>query len=92
MKIQFHDTNAEITDSWRVTSKEDRCRVCEIMTQTGVSPRHPLNLSSEWQLHNIAYRLHVGRSHARDVNMDYLRDPHLVVHLCTKLFDLLQIR
>ena len=91
VKITFRRTNAEIIDSCLVGRRARRYKVCEILRRSGVTERSVDDLAAEWQLHTLAYKLHLGRQHAKDVSLDYKRDPHLIVRLATAVFDLLEI-
>lgn len=90
-QIAFLRRIAIIIDSYKVHSKEDRHRICKMIAELGLSERSHENLSAEWEVHNVAYQTHVGRSHAKDVDLDYDQDPRFMVRLATNLFDLLNI-
>ena len=90
-KITFHKTNAEITDSYKVTEKNTRLIVCEIIARSGVTKRSCEDLSAEWQVHNVAYAAGIGKDHAKDVNLDYDGDPRLAVQAATKIFETLKL-
>lgn len=90
-EIIFGKYTAEIIDSYKVDSQYDRHRICAIISRTGLTARDYENLSAEWMLHNAAWEMHVGRSHAKDVSLDYDRDPRAVVYLATELFDMFDI-
>ncbi|MBQ3692316.1 MAG: hypothetical protein II931_03235 [Clostridia bacterium] len=88
-RITFNNNTAEITDSYKIRNKGDRRLVCRILEKADVTNRDYQSLAAEWRLHNLAYLLHVGRSHAKDVSLDFASDPRLPVRLATKIFDLL---
>ena len=90
-EIIFGKTAAEIMESYKVDSRSDRYRICEIIVRTGLTVRDCENLAAEWMVHNAAWEMHVGRSGAKDVSLDYRRDPRAVVHLATEVFDALNI-
>ena len=90
-RIEFRQTDAEITDSYLVKSREDRYRICELIRRTGVTERSCENLAAEWQVHTVAYQAGVGKSHAKDVSLDYTEDPRTSVKIATSLFDKLNI-
>lgn len=90
-EILFGKTAAEIINSYKVNSRFDRYRICEIIVRTGLTGRDCENLAAEWMLHNAAWKAHVGRAGAKDVSLDYKRDPRAPVHLATELFDFFDI-
>ena len=89
--IEFREYDAEIIDSYLVTSQEDRHLICEIISRTGLTARDYENLAAEWEVHNAAYRLNVARSDAKDVSLDYHGDPRKSVRFATALFDKLDL-
>lgn len=89
--IEFRETDAEIRDSYLVTSKLDRRLICEIISRTGLTGRSYENLSAEWEFHNAAYSANIERSSARDVSLDYGRDPRRLVRWATRIFDFFNI-
>ena len=89
--IEFRKTDAEITDSFLVTSKLDRHLICEIISRTGLTGRDYEDLSAEWEFHNAAYNANIERGSAKDVSLDYGRDPRRLVRWATKIFDLFNI-
>lgn len=89
--IAFRRTDAEIIDSFKVDSMDDRHVICEIIARTGVTKRDYEDLSAEWEFHNAAWAAHVKRSSAKDVSLDYGADPRWVVRFATKVFDVLDI-
>ena len=90
-KIQFRKTDAEIIDSYLVNSQDDRHIICEIIHRTGLTQRSYENLAAEWMVHNVSYRAGVLKSHAKDVSLDYDKDPHAPVLIATEVFDALDI-
>ena len=90
-RIHFLRTTATLTDSWRVDSKEVRHAICRLIAETGVTKRSYENLSAEWEVHNLAYQMHIGRKHSADADLDYEKDPHLPVRAASDLFDLMDI-
>lgn len=90
-RIEFRKTDAEITDSYLVSSMEDRHAVCKLIAATGITDRTYEDLSAEWEVHNAAYAVHVARASAKDVSLDYDGDPRFTVRLATKIFDILDI-
>lgn len=90
-RISFRGTDAEIIDSYLVDDVRVRHTVCEIIARTGVTKRTYEDLSAEWQLHNLSYRAGIRRESAKDVSLDYDRDPRAAVRLATGIFDMLDI-
>ena len=90
-RIYFLRTAATIINSWKVTSKEERHQICRIIADTGITDRSFENLSAEWELHNVSYHAHIGREHAKDVDLDYEKDPRKLVRVATELFDRMDI-
>lgn len=91
VRISFRKKDAEIVDSYLVNSQDDRHTICEIIHRTGVTQRDYEDLSAEWMVHNAAYKAHVGRQHAKDVSLDYDKDPRRMVRAATGIFDKLDI-
>ena len=89
--IVFREYDAEIMDSYLVTSQTDRHLICEMIARTGLTDRDYEDLSAEWEVHNAAYRLNFARKDAKDVSLDYHGDPRRSVRLATKIFDKLDI-
>ena len=90
-KISFRETDAEIVDSYLVNSKKDRADICEIISRTGLTKRSSEDLAAEWMVHNTAFEANVGKSHAKDVSLDYKEDPRKAVRIATAVFDKLNI-
>ena len=72
--------------SWR-----DRSLICAILAHTGATERSFENLAAEWRFHNAAFRLHLQRRSARDVDLDYTRDPRWPIRAVTAVLDWLDI-
>ena len=89
--IEFRETDAEIIDSYLVTSKLDRHLICEIISRTGLTGRSYEDLSAEWEFHNAAYNANIERGSAKDVSLDYGDDPRRIVRWATKIFDFFNI-
>ena len=89
--IEFREYDAEIIDSYLVTSQADRHLICEMIVRTGLTGRDYEDLSAEWEVHNTAYRLNFARKDAKDVSLDYHGDPRKSVRLATKIFDKLDL-
>ena len=89
--IIFRETDAEIKDSFLVDSKLDRHLICEIISRTGLTRRSYEDLSAEWEFHNAAFNANIERGSARDVSLDYGRDPRWIVRWATKIFDIFNI-
>ena len=89
--IIFRETDAEIKDSFLVDSKLDRHMICEIITRTGLTRRSYEDLSAEWEFHNAAFSANIERGSARDVSLDYGKDPRRIVRWATKIFDFFNI-
>ena len=91
-RVCFCDDCAVIYNSADVRSAAVRMRVCRILAQTErCFSRSAENMSSEWLMHNLAYRLHVQRGSARHVNIDYHRDRRPAVRICTGLLQLFRL-
>lgn len=90
-EIEFRETDADIKDSYLVTSKLDRHLICEIISRTGLTKRSYEDLSAEWEFHNAAYSANIERGSAKDVSLDYGKDPRRLVRWATKLFDFFNI-
>ena len=90
-EIEFRETDAEIRDSYLVTSKLDRHLICEIISRTGLTKRSYEDLSAEWEFHNAAYKANIERGSAKDVSLDYGQDPRWKVRWATKIFDFFNI-
>jgi len=91
VRITFRETDAEIVDSYLVDDVSVRHTVCEIIARTGVTKRSYEDLSAEWRVHNVSFDAGVMTDHAKDVSLDYDRDPRRPVRLATKVFDLLDM-
>ena len=87
----FRETDAEIKDSFLVDSKLDRHMSCEIISRTGLTRRSYEDLSAEWEFHNAAFSANIERGSARDVSLDYGKDPRRIVRWATKIFDFFNI-
>ncbi|MBQ0133742.1 MAG: hypothetical protein KBS46_01165 [Clostridiales bacterium] len=90
-RIQFRKTDAEIIDSYLVDSQTLRHLICEIIHRTGLTERSYENLAAEWMVHNVSYDAGVFRADAKDVSLDYNKDPRAAVKLATEVFDILNI-
>ena len=90
-EIEFRETDADIKDSYLVTSKLDRHMICEIISRTGLTKRSYEDLSAEWEFHNAAYSANIERGSAKDVSLDYGGDPRWIVKWATKIFDFFNI-
>lgn len=90
-RITFRKYDAEITDSYLVNDVSVRHRVCEIIARTGLTKRNYEDLSAEWQVHNVSYKAGFMKDHAKDVALDYGKDPRASVRLATGIFDKLDI-
>ena len=85
--VTFGARRVNITNSYLVRGRAERLAICAILASCERTVRTANNLSAEWVLHNAAYRLHVLRRAARDVDLDYDQDPRALVRLCTKLLE-----
>ena len=81
----------KITYSYMVKSWRDRHLICAILAHTGATERSFENLAAEWRFHNAAFRLHLQRRSARDVDLDYTRDPRWPIRAVTAVLDWLDI-
>lgn len=89
--IEFRETDAEIIDSYLVDSQDDRHLICEIIARTGITQRDCEDLAAEWRVHNVSYAAGVARKSAKDVSLDYAKDPRVSVRLATAIFDKLDM-
>lgn len=87
--MEFHPYYVEIVDSYLVTNRKDRLVICEIIARSGATKRSAANLSAEWVVHNLSYRLHILRWAAKDVALDYVRDERFPVRWATWIFEFL---
>lgn len=85
-KIDFRKKDAEIVDSYLVKDINVRRIICEIIARTGMTKRSHEELSAEWRVHNVSYRLGFMKRHSKDVSLDYSGDPRGVVRLANKIF------
>lgn len=90
-EIIFQKKTAEIINSYKVDKKEIRHKICKLIEKTGLTGRNYESLSAEWEVHNVAWKMHVGRASAKDVSLDYTKDPRLPVRAATWVFDKLDI-
>lgn len=90
-RIDFRKSDAEIIDSYRVRDIRVRRAVCEILARTGLTKRSGEDMSAEWRVHNVCYRLGIRREKAKDVSLDYDRDPRRSVRLAGRIFDKLNV-
>ena len=88
-EITFHDDNAQISESYKVTSRYDRQKISEIIRRTGETSREYDHMSSEWLGHNVCYRLHIKIDLTEDVNIDYIKDSRWYVRAGTKVLEVL---
>lgn len=92
VRIEFFEDGAKIRNSYLVSSRVRRMKVCAILARTeGFTARTAGNYSAEWVLHNICYRLRFKRSSAVDVDLDVRRDRRASVRVVVKVFDILGI-
>lgn len=90
-RIDFRKKDAEIADSYLVRSMADRRRICAVIARTGITGRNKNELSAEWRVHNVSYRVGFMKSHSKDVSLDYERDPRGAVRLATWIFKKLHL-
>ena len=90
-RLSFGEDAFKITYSYMVKSWCDRHLICAILAHTGATERSFENLAAEWRFHNIAFRLHLQHRSARDVVLDYTRDPRWPVRAVTAVLDWLDI-
>ena len=89
--FKYYPQEVNITDGYLVRSRRDRLKVCAVISRCGVTDRSPENLAAEWLIHNVSYRLNIGRASAVDVALDYVKDRRWVINAATKLLELLRI-
>ena len=89
--IEFCDDAAKLRNSYLVHSSLLRHQVCAVISRTDITVRSFENMSAEWLLHNICYYLHIKRSSAIDVDLDYTRDRRFIVRFMTWIMDILNI-
>ena len=87
VRVGFYDEDcvAKITDSSLVSSAYDRLLISSILSRTEGFRRQPTEISAEWRMHNVCYRLGIKKSSARDVDIDYVEDPRKIVRVATKI-------
>lgn len=90
-KVEFYDDAVKIRNSYLVRSELIRHRVCAVIAHTDLTARSFENMSAEWLLHNICYKLHIKRSSAVDADLDYTRDRRFIVRLLTEIMDIFDI-
>ena len=74
IEIEFNDNGAEITNSYKVTSRYDRQLISQIIADTGKTNRSVSSLSAEWEGHNICKALGIQEEPAMDAFLDYQGD------------------
>lgn len=89
--VNIYSKGIEIVDSYKISGLQDRLEISRIIHDAHLTHRTPENLAAEWRVHNVAYKLHVGRHHAKDVMLDYSGDVRKSVRVATKLFELLKL-
>ena len=85
--ITFGGNSVTIWNSYLVTSKEDRLRICDILTQTGMTERAKESLSAEWKLHNDFYGWPFVSASAEHAQLEYGEDPRWYVRALSNLYD-----
>ena len=88
-RIEFNESAAKITNSYKVTSRYDRQKISEIIGRTGLTNREYDNMSAEWLGHNICYTLHIKRQSTKDVDIDYDGDERFYVRAGAKALEIL---
>ena len=88
-RIEFNESAAKITNSYKVTSRYDRQKISEIIRRTGLTNREYDNMSAEWLGHNICYTLHIKRQSTKDVDIDYDGDERFYVRAGAKALEIL---
>ena len=90
-KVEFYNDAVKIKNSYLVRSELIRHRVCAVIAHTDLTARSFENMSAEWLLHNICYKLHIRRSSAVDADLDYTRDRRFIVRILTEIMDIFDI-
>ena len=87
----FGKNNFFIQDSYKVTKRFDRLKICEIVRRTGVTNRTAENMAAEWLAHNFAYHTSIDKlkDNSKDVNIDYIQDHRKSVRWSTKFLELI---
>ena len=88
-RIEFNESAAKITNSYKVTSRYDRQKISEIIRRTGLTNREYDNMSAEWLGHNICYTLHIKRQSTKNVDIDYDGDERFYVRAGAKALEIL---
>ena len=68
------ENNIKIIDSYKVTKWADMLRILTTIkkeTNSNVFNRSMDSLIEEWIAHNRLYKLHIFRSHTKDVDLNY---------------------
>lgn len=90
-RVEFYEDAAKIRNSYLVRSGLIRHQVCAVIAATELSKRSFENMSAEWLLHNVCYYLHIKRSAAVDVDLDYISDRRFLVNFVTWIMDILDM-
>ena len=83
--ITFEDAAVKIKNSYKINSRYDRQKICMIITRSGVTDREYDNLSAEWFGHNVLSFI----PNAKDVDLDYVKDPRNEVRFITNFLEML---
>ena len=74
MTYIISDNSLQICDSYSY-SKDDMIPSLNLIKErypnSGIWQRSMSSLRAEWIVHNACYRLHIMRSHTRDVDLNY---------------------
>ena len=89
--VRFEPDRVTLVDSYRVRSRADRMKICELLSASGLTDRTANSLCAEWKFHNAAYTLHIRRGSAKDADLDYRQDTRRLVRTATKVFEWLHL-
>ena len=71
--IQYNKTNIKILDSYKIKGYIEMCIILNKFVQT-TKYKHIRtldNMISEWQIHNLLYKLCIIRKHTKDCDLEY---------------------
>lgn len=74
--IEITANNIHVTDSYLVKKKSEMTEIIEQIKKKYIEHTNVFNLRSvknlvkEWRAHNLLYKLHIYRSHTKDVDLD----------------------
>lgn len=88
--VTFYADNVKISNSYLVSSKYDRQKVCAIIARTdNCTERTVGDMAAEWNAHNKMYYCPWWKEKCQDVNLDYDSDSRWTVNFATGVFEFL---